>query len=196
MKALNSKDIEARFRVKLSDLSFKILQRVIYDENGCWVWTGGKTLGYGSLGLRIPDTDSWTSVLTHRVMYEAKNGPISPGLELDHLCRNRACCNPDHLEPVTHAENLRRANSKTHCKRGHPFDEANTRHFFRRAENGAVRPARECLACVKERNAARPWGHWKKYRERDKLLRAAASVVAPGEGTCEPKNGHDDGGTP
>lgn len=64
----------------------------------------------------------------HRVAYEQHFGAIPAGLEIDHLCRNRACINPEHLEPVTHAENMRRsaAATKTHCIRGHLFDGDNT----------------------------------------------------------------------
>lgn len=69
----------------------------------CWIWQRNlTTLGYG---LHI-----WagTRRLAHRVVFEATRGPIPEGLQLDHLCRNPSCVNPDHLEPVTNAENQRR----------------------------------------------------------------------------------------
>lgn len=86
------------------------------DPNGCWLWTGVENQGYGC----------WNGKKAHRVSYKIAHGSgsIPMGFVLDHLCRNTICVNPDHLEPVTHAENLRRgANGvlKTHCKRGHPW---------------------------------------------------------------------------
>jgi hypothetical protein len=94
------------------------------EKNGCHVWTGGKTrLGYGHF---------WSAeqklVYAHRVSYERKNGKIPDGLELDHLCRNPSCVNPEHLEAVDHRTNLLRGegiasihSKKTHCKHGHPY---------------------------------------------------------------------------
>lgn len=69
----------------------------------CWVWLGAlDTSGYGRIGVG-PATDA-----THRVAYVELVGPVPDGMQLDHLCGNRACWNPDHLEPVAQAENVRR----------------------------------------------------------------------------------------
>lgn len=95
--------------------------------NGCWVWTAGKiSAGYGTISFGGRDRR------THCVAWEFQHGPVPDGLELDHLCRNRACCNPAHLEPVTHRENLRRGPTlsginaaKTHCIRGHKLSGSN-----------------------------------------------------------------------
>lgn len=96
----------------------------IYVERGdsCWQWTGVRDeKGYGRHHLgRKP-------VKAHRFSYELLVGPIAPGLVIDHLCRNPGCVKPDHLEPVTAAENTRRGNSiKAACPKGHPYDERNT----------------------------------------------------------------------
>lgn len=96
--------------------------------NGCWMWTAAiDRHGYGKFWL------GGRTVRAHRFSYESLVGPIPGGLELDHLCRVRACVNPTHLEPVTHRENTLRGDTltarhaaKTHCLRGHPYDEANT----------------------------------------------------------------------
>ena len=75
-------------------------------------------------------------VYAHRVAYEIIKGKIPDGLDLDHLCRNKVCVNPDHLEAVTRRENLMRGNTiiakevkQTHCKRGHPLS-GNNLYFY------------------------------------------------------------------
>ena len=89
-------------------------------NEGCWIWKAGKqTDGYGKMWLE----ETKKHVLTHRFSYELLKGVIPKHKELDHLCRNRICCNPEHLEVVTHKINGTRGifpNSlKTYCKHGH-----------------------------------------------------------------------------
>ena len=91
----------------------------------CWIWQGGKSHnGYGQM------TSEGTTVRAHRVTWEIENGPIPVGLEIHHLCQNPACVNPNHLEVVTHEKNMHEFippnKLKTHCPKGHPYDEENT----------------------------------------------------------------------
>jgi hypothetical protein len=95
---------------------------------GCWEWTASKAHGYGQFGVRAGDVR-----MAHRYAYEYLVAPIPVDLQIDHLCRNRRCVNPAHLEPVTLVENVMRGIGpgavnarKTHCLHGHAFDEANT----------------------------------------------------------------------
>lgn len=111
------------------------------DLGPCWLWTGGRNnTGYGT--FRYDDR----TVVAHALAYVWRYGPIPDGLEPDHLCRVRHCVRPDHLEPVTHGDNVRRGTAgainraKTHCKWGHPFDAANTY-----IAPGGVK--RACLQC-------------------------------------------------
>lgn len=97
------------------------------DERGCWVWTANTVNGgYGRVRL------NGRMILSHRLAYEALSGPIPDGLQLDHLCRNRACCNPEHLEPVTNRENVMRGVRPAQAReqmRGHAYSrgEANAK---------------------------------------------------------------------
>lgn len=103
-------------------------ERVAKRDDGCWLWIGRTSAGYGIATLNNH------TVLAHRVAYEILAGPIPSGLTLDHLCRVRNCVNPAHLEPVTGRENSLRGTSppannarKTHCYKGHPLSGENLR---------------------------------------------------------------------
>ena len=126
-------------------------QKVRILDNGCWEWTAAKRGGYGVFGL---GTRSDGLIRAHRYAYAELVGPIPEGLQLDHLCRNRPCVNPEHLEPVTGRENTLRGESpqaqnarKTHCPRGHAYDLLNT---YSGGKGG-----RQCDICRKERDRVR-----------------------------------------
>ena len=130
-----------------TDVLDRILAR-IEREGECWIFAGSKhPQGYGQVH------NPGGSRLVHVIVYQRMIGPVPEDMELDHLCRREACCNPAHLEPVTHGENVRRGRSdggranraKTHCPQNHPYDEANTRWY---------RGGRRCRACDRERHAA------------------------------------------
>ena len=112
------------------------------DLGPCEIWTGPlNEHGYGAASYG----------LAHRLAWQAANGPVPDGLELDHLCRVRSCVRPDHLEPVTHRENCRRGDAgkhfrdKTHCPRGHPYSGDNLL---------LSKGARYCRACRKAQQQA------------------------------------------
>jgi hypothetical protein len=119
--------------------------RETLDMN-CWEWQRGRIPdGYGVAF----DRATRRHIGAHRVYYEELVGPIPDGMTIDHLCRNPACVNPGHLEPVTMRENNLRGESpwaqnarKTHCPAGHPYDEANTRI--------GTKGDRKCRACERE----------------------------------------------
>jgi hypothetical protein len=116
----------------------------------CWLWTGRVRPrdGYGASSL--PGAKPRRYMGPHRVAYILTYGEPAPGLQVDHICNVKLCCNPAHLQAVTQYENLMRSSgitarlkAQTHCVRGHAFDAANTAWQVRR--NG--RAARACLAC-------------------------------------------------
>lgn len=117
------------------------------SETGCWIWTGALTdQGYGSFRAQQ------RTFLAHRAMFVLWYGDVPA--ELDHLCRTPRCVSPEHLEPVTHRENVLRGTSPsseraraTHCKNGHAWTPDNTSH--------AAGGTRRCKACHRANEAAR-----------------------------------------
>jgi hypothetical protein len=90
---------------KILPIEARIEANIDYCEvTGCWLWIGSHdTHGYGQIHIKGKQCGA------HRIIYERHKGPIPDGLEIDHLCGNKACVNPDHLEIVTHKINVRRA---------------------------------------------------------------------------------------
>lgn len=113
-----------KFAVGDQRLPIRFWSKVSPNASGCWLWTAAlRSDGYGQLTLNKKGRSA------HRLAYEALVAKIPSGLELDHLCRERRCCNPAHLEPVTRQENVRRGLRgvlHTHCPHGHEFTPANT----------------------------------------------------------------------
>lgn len=137
------------------DTIAKLTANVVRDpDTGCLRWTGSHNhKGYGSIAI------DGRSRAVHRVAHEVWIGPIADGLEVDHVhargCRYRDCVEPEHLEAVTHAENIARSRNanreRTHCPQGHEYDDMNTSYWIMR--NGNV--GRHCRACKNERQSMR-----------------------------------------
>lgn len=122
----------------------RMLAKANRSDDGCWEYLGGRSrAGYGALNVRLGGRDAPKVMLyAHRVFYEELVGPIPHGLEIDHLCRNKGCVNPAHLEPVTHGENVRRAGwlpDDVPCPAGHVGD------FYRHPVSG-----RWCNVCRRQ----------------------------------------------
>lgn len=153
----------------LTDAHIDRFWKFVRKDEQCWEWTGSKwSSGYGSFFVAN------RKAAVHRVSYQINVGTIPEGLVIDHLCRNKSCVNPDHLEPVTSGENQRRGYeagreprglgltakgeriggalthlAKTHCPQGHPYSGDNLYLW---------RNQRHCKTCMRERQIARRGG--------------------------------------
>ena len=143
-----------------------IAKRFVTDDNGCWNWIGAiDPCGYGRFYIHK------RSRLAHRLMWELVGKTLDPLMQLDHLCRNKACVNPKHLEQVTARINIMRSecNSaknarKTHCGKGHPLSGSNLYIYKTKAGVG-----RACQTCCKVA--------WKAYYLRKKLNASVNGVT-------------------
>jgi hypothetical protein len=114
-------------------------------NSGCWLWDGAINRdGYGNFWL----PRQRRGIGAHRLSYILAVGPVPDGLEIDHLCRMRCCVNPEHMEPVTKAENARRgivghnSSAKTHCPQGHAYTADNLVKIRTRSRTNRI-----CLTC-------------------------------------------------
>jgi len=153
---------------------FKPGQRLTFEEryerlafpepnSGCFIWMGALNWnGYGKMGIGLVSEGTHRMQYAHIVAYEHFVGRVPEGKVLDHKCRMRCCVNPDHLEPVTQIENIRRGTASevtrarmaaiTHCKRGHPLSGPNL-NLYR-----GVRLCRACRAMYSKKQEAKRRG--------------------------------------
>lgn len=130
----------------------RFFEKVEKSAGGCWLWTATKNnKGYGQFSSR------GRMMLAHRWAYELFVGAVPDGLELDHLCRERACVRPEHLEPVTRSENMRRGEQggpREVCRNGHPYTPENT-GAFRPRSGVSYQRCKTCRKLTQRRYRAR-----------------------------------------
>lgn len=147
----------------------RFLELTSFDSDGCWVWDGNVfATGYGQF------SSNRKTYLAHRWIMLFIHGSIPEGLVVDHLCRNRRCVNPSHLEIVTQSVNVRRGMTpavtrarqaaKTHCPKGHPYSGAN---LYTSGSN-----YRMCRTCAAERKT-----YWAEKRKRERLEARLGAIL-------------------
>lgn len=116
------------------------------STDDCWIYAGGHTVDdYGRVWVR-QRKGVYKGYFAHRVVYEDMVGEIPDELEIDHLCGVRPCINPDHLEAVTHKENMERRYGKDLCKQGHKLTSDNVYLSIKNRKTGRV--GRQCKKCA------------------------------------------------
>jgi hypothetical protein len=143
--------------------------------DGCWLWLG--EINHSGYGLAYYNGRAYRA---HRALYEVVNGPVPDGKQLDHLCRNRACVRPSHLEPVTNWENTLRGKNmtaenvrKTHCPRGHSYDSVR-----KRPGKTDARRCSTCDAAAKARSRPKEHARRRARRAAARAIRMAATPAA------------------
>jgi len=141
--------------MRIEPLLFRVIDKIEISESGCWIWKGATRLGYAAVSRSRPECrqiGTRAPIAVHRWMYQLLIGDIPDGMYLDHrVCRTKRCVNPWHLVVCTNADNVSQPDgcaaihrAKTHCPKGHEYDETNTRWY---------KGFRICRACDRERGS-------------------------------------------
>jgi len=131
-------------RVRNRPHTVESLMALTRPDGDCMIWQGtARVNGYGVTVYMGKQTT------THRIMYQLHTGqPVPDGVEVDHICNNRRCINPAHLQAVSHTENMRLARERrTTCRAGHEWNDDNTYITFIKRKQGGLREQRYCRVC-------------------------------------------------